>query len=149
MLKTIINMFFKKPGTSSFRASHSAVVWLHSLWNDSSSAQMLWASGPPVWRPLNEVSIWRIWLWAPAFPRWQVGEERLGTLETTRPASGATVGTLEEEFEAEGKVVGAGEVVGEVQFLSLVLHWINTHAVIVCIYMQNSPLLTCSVCIMC
>lgn len=33
------------------------------------------------------------------------------------PASGVTVGAFVEEYEAEGKVVDAGEVVVEVRFL--------------------------------
>lgn len=50
-------------------------------------------------------------------PGRQVGDERPGTLETTLPASGVMAGTFEEEFVAGGKVVGAGEVAGEVQFV--------------------------------
>lgn len=38
-------------------------------------------------------------------------------METTLQASGWTVGALEEEFEAEGKAVGVGEVVDEVKLL--------------------------------
>lgn len=44
----------------------------------------------------------------------QVGEENRGTLGTIPGASEATVGVFVEGYEAEGKVVGAGEVVDEV-----------------------------------
>lgn len=47
----------------------------------------------------------------------QVGEESPGTLGTMLPASGVTAGAFVEEYEAEGKVVGAGEVVEEVRVL--------------------------------
>lgn len=47
----------------------------------------------------------------------QVGEENSGTLGTTPAALEVTAGAFVEEYEAEGKVAGAGEVVGEVRFL--------------------------------
>lgn len=44
----------------------------------------------------------------------QVGEESRGTLGTIPAASEVTVGVFVEEYGAEGKVVGVGEVVAEV-----------------------------------
>lgn len=44
----------------------------------------------------------------------QVGEGNRGTLVTILGASEVTAGVFAEEYEAEGKVVGAGEVVDEV-----------------------------------
>lgn len=59
----------------------------------------------------------------------QVGEENLGTLGTTPPASEVMAGAFAEEYEAEGKVAGAGEVVDEARRFSFatLLHWITTH----------------------
>lgn len=46
----------------------------------------------------------------------QAGDERHGTLLMT-PVSAVMAGAFEGDYEAEEKVVVAGEVVGEVQFL--------------------------------
>lgn len=48
--------------------------------------------------------------------RWQVGEVSSES-STITPASEVTAGAFVEEYEAEGKVAGAGEVVEEVRFL--------------------------------
>lgn len=57
-----------------------------------------------------------MWQEAVVFSCRQAGGESSGTSGTTPPASEATAGASAEEYEAEGKVVGAGEVVGEVRF---------------------------------
>lgn len=59
----------------------------------------------------NDVNLKR-----PCYSFCQVGDERHGTLLTT-PVSGVMAGAFEGDCEAEEKVVVAGEVVGEVQFL--------------------------------
>lgn len=56
----------------------------------------------------------KIWHRVFVFSRSQVGEENRGTLGTMLGASEVTAGVFAEEYEAEGKVVGAGEVVDEV-----------------------------------
>lgn len=48
----------------------------------------------------------------------QVGDERIRTLEMTRPASGVTAEFVE-DFGGEGKVAGAGGVVDEVRLYFL------------------------------
>ncbi len=77
---------------------------------------MFWTLDSVTFRTSRLGTMWSVCIWAFTSFR-QVGEESSGTLATMLPASEATVGASVEEFEAEGKVVGAGEVVGEVQFL--------------------------------